>query len=93
MVLTILPLIIAGWVIAGIAADNRTERVDDQLSAALRQAGATYEGRVRGAQDVALALAQTGQVQGDSAQGNRQELEQLLSDAEPNGVSLAGDHA
>ena len=64
VILTILPLLAAGWAISGISGKNRTNRVDQQLAISLSAAEVTYAQDHTAAQTTATQLAMRSDVQG-----------------------------
>jgi diguanylate cyclase (GGDEF)-like protein len=63
VILTILPLLAAGWAISGISAKNRTNRTDQQLAITLSVAEVNWAQDKTAAQTTALQLARSSQVQ------------------------------
>src|SRR5436309_2731365 len=63
VILTILPLLAAGWAISGISAKNRTNRTDQQLAVTLSAAEVSWAQDRTAAQTTAYLLASTAQVQ------------------------------
>jgi diguanylate cyclase (GGDEF)-like protein len=80
VILTILPLLAAGWVIQGISVKNRQDRVDQGLSAALQGGAATYAAVARGASTEASFLAERPEVQQALEANDRAGLKRLLPD-------------
>ena len=79
VILTILPLLAAGWAISGISAKNRTNRTDQQLAITLSAAEVSYTQDKTAARTVASQLARTPEVQ------------QLLADPSPREQDSLGD--
>ena len=86
VILTILPLLAAGWVIQGISVKNRQDRVDQGLSAALKGGAATYAAVARGASAEASFLAARPEVQHALQAHDRAGLARLLPQAKENGT-------
>ena len=63
VILTILPLLAAGWAISGISAKNRTNRTDQQLAISLSTAEVSWAQDKTGARTTAKQLARTALVQ------------------------------
>src|ERR1700712_4780032 len=63
VILTILPLLAAGWAISGISAKNRTNRTDQQLANTLSAAEVTWAQDRTAARTTAKLLAGTELVQ------------------------------
>ena len=57
VILTILPLLAAGWAISGISAKNRTNRTDQQLAITLSAAEVAWAQDKSAANSVAVELA------------------------------------
>src|ERR1700710_2242638 len=84
VILTILPLLAAGWAISGISAKNRTNRTDQQLAITLSAAEVSYAQDKSAARTVAWQLARTAEVQrllANPGTVNNGQLGQLLDDA------------
>ena len=83
VILTILPLLAAGWAISGISGKNRTNRTDQQLAVSLSAAEVTYAQDHAAAQATATQLAMRSDVQGCSRAGAAEPpaLERLLGQA------------
>ena len=86
VILTILPLLAAGWVIQGISVKNRQDRVDQGLSAALKGGAATYAAVARGASAEAAFLAARPEVQQALEAHDRAGLARLLPQTKENGT-------
>ena len=63
VILTILPLLAAGWAISGISAKNRTNRTDQQLAITLSVGEVAWAQDKTAAQTTANQLARTARVQ------------------------------
>jgi diguanylate cyclase (GGDEF)-like protein len=82
VILTILPLLAAGWAISGISAKNRTNRTDQQLAITLSAAEVSWAQDKTAAQTMATQLASTSAVQNllaSPTRSNNQQLDKLLS--------------
>ena len=82
VILTILPLAVAGWAIQEISATNRADRVDLELAATADAAAATYRGRTAEATNLAAVLASQPEVQAALRTGDTQQLERIFATAE-----------
>src|ERR1700712_413656 len=84
VILTILPLLAAGWAISGISAKNRTNRTDQQLAITLSAAEVTWAQDKTEARTTALQLGRSQQVQqllANPNATNRDTLAKLLDTA------------
>jgi len=84
VILTILPLLAAGWAISGISGKNRTNRTDQQLAISLSAASVTYASDHAAAQATATQLAMRPEVQsylGSPGTQSNKALEALLGQA------------
>src|SRR5450432_4402722 len=84
VILTILPLLAAGWAISGISGKNRTNRTDQQLAISLSAAEVTYAQDHTAAQTTATQLAMRSDIQsllGLSGSRNHTTLDTCLSQA------------
>ncbi len=84
VILTILPLLAAGWAISGISGKNRTNRTDQQLAISLSAAEVTYAQDHTAAQTTATQLAMRSDVQdllGRGGAQNHATLDTLLTQA------------
>jgi diguanylate cyclase (GGDEF)-like protein len=90
VILTILPLLAAGWAISGISAKNRTNRTDQQLANTLSAAEVQWAQDTSAARTMAVQLAQTQQVQQfleTPNAANNEQLDKLLG-ASSSGTSF-----
>jgi diguanylate cyclase (GGDEF)-like protein len=84
VILTILPLLAAGWAISGISGKNRTNRTDQQLAISLSAAEVTYAQDHTAAQTTATQLARQATIQsllGNADAQAHATLETLLGQA------------
>jgi len=92
VILTILPLLAAGWAISGISGKNRTNQTDQQLAVSLSAAEVTYAQDHAAAQATATQLetamrAQAAPLMQQSRQ-QRAELRTLLQSADPDAAQV-----
>src|SRR3981081_337931 len=87
VILTILPLLAAGWAISGISAKNRTNRTDQQLAITLSSAEVSWAQDTTAAQTTAEQLARRPDIQAWLANPNPSNTDQLakLLDAASSG--------
>jgi diguanylate cyclase (GGDEF)-like protein len=81
-ILTILPLILSGWIIQEVSGRNRKDHVDQALVATLNGATATYRGLANGARTTALMVAGRPDVEAALAKGDSKQLARLLRQLE-----------
>jgi diguanylate cyclase (GGDEF)-like protein len=88
VILTILPLLAAGWAISGISGKNRTNRSDQQLAISLSSAEVSFASDQAAAQATVKQIATRGDVQSalENAQVavNAKQLGAILNDAAAN---------
>ena len=85
VILTILPLLAAGWAISGISAKNRTNRTDQQLAITLSAAEVSWAQDKTAATTMATQLASTSQIQNllaNPSHANNTSLGKLLTAAQ-----------
>src|SRR5690242_4348179 len=78
LILTILPLLLAGWIIQGVSARNQENQIDARLSTTLAAASRTYTSVVDQARGALRILASQPDVQAALRAGNVKRLNQAL---------------